>query len=98
MVTSRRWVVTRASTRGSCSVWVTCGRDRSAVVDGQTEKLVNYLQFNVAVILEVFHYCFSENNVQVFEAESVKTKHESSNEIHISSGNFKHSSFYLETF
>ena len=37
-VTSRRWVVTRASTRGSWSVLETCGRDRSAVAARRIER------------------------------------------------------------
>ena len=51
--------------------------------------LLNLMQL---LYLEFIFIDFTENNVQVFEAESVKTKHESSNEIHISSGNFKASS------
>ena len=37
-VTSRRWVVTRASTRGSWSVLETCGRDRSVVAARRIER------------------------------------------------------------
>ena len=91
-MTSRRWVVTRASTRGSWSVLATCGRDRSAVAAGQTGK-VPIVSAGLVYVLKTMQkyscYMFLDD-VQVGDGRVVEIRSEDeSSTIRVSSGSLR---------